>query len=58
MAPELLGVSVPDNEAGRRTKASDVYAFAMVVIEIFTGMNTCQLTTVPLTKGSRKCTFS
>lgn len=37
MAPELLDPNLPDTEVVRPTKASDVYAFAMLIIEVFTG---------------------
>lgn len=37
MAPELLNPDAPDDEVPRPTRASDVYAFAMVILEVFTG---------------------
>lgn len=37
MAPELLDPDIPENELVPRTTASDIYAFAMVVMEVFTG---------------------
>lgn len=40
MAPELLNPNLPENETARRTLASDVYAFAMVAIEVFSGERT------------------
>jgi hypothetical protein len=37
MAPELLNPEISGNNAARASEASDVYAFAMVMIEVFTG---------------------
>lgn len=58
MAPELLDPNIPDNDVPQPTKASDVYAFAMVVIEVFTGETLSQPTKlVNLILTYRKCTI-